>query len=47
MCKNSFGKQQTPQVSALFSGSSLTHTLSSMQTKAEEKKQQQKYLAQV
>lgn len=47
MCKNSFGKQQTPQVSALFSGSSLTHTLSSMQTKEEEKKQQQKYLAQV
>lgn len=33
MGKNSFEKQQTLQVSALFTGSSLTHTLTSMQTK--------------
>lgn len=36
MCKNSFREQQTPQISSLSTGSSLTHTLTSMQTKEKE-----------
>lgn len=36
MCKNSFREQQTQQISSLSTGSSPTHTLTSMQIKEKE-----------